>query len=124
MSLITATETELPRLSDLLKYEVNQALGRESVTLTAVAVVAGAVLGRITATGKYVAHTPAASDGSEIARAVALFDAPASGACIVLRRMCIVARGALVFAAGMTDVQKTAALTQLADAGIVALAAI
>ncbi len=124
MALITATETELPRLSDLLKYEVNPALCRESVTLTAAAVVAGAVLGRTTATGAYKAHDPIATDGSEVARAVALFDAPASGACIALRRSGVVALQSLVFKAGMTAAQQTTALTQLADAGIVALTAV
>lgn len=121
MPLNTYTETMGSRLSDLLKFEVNPSLCRETVTLTAAAVTAGAVLGRTTATGAYKAHDPAATDGSEKAIAVALYDAPASGQCIVVRRSAIVAKDALVWKAGMTDAQKAAALQQLADAGIVAL---
>ena len=52
---------------------------RETVTLLAgVALPAGQVLGKVTASGKYVAYSNAATDGSEVAAAILYAPAPAS----------------------------------------------
>lgn len=67
---------------------------RENVTLiTGQKLVAGTVLGKITASGKYTTLAPAASDGSQTAAAVLVFDTDATSA----DKVCsIIARGAEV----------------------------
>lgn len=84
---------------------------------------AGAVLGRITASKKLVPLAPAATDGSEDAAAILYEACDATSADV---RRTITARDAevhaavLVWAGGVNDSQKTAALAQLAALGIVA----
>ncbi|MEV4609766.1 head decoration protein [Neorhizobium sp. LMR1-1-1.1] len=84
---------------------------------------AGLVLGRITASKKLVPIAPAASDGSQNAAAI-LFEACDATAADVRRtitsRDAEVQAAVLVWPAGVTDVQKTAALAQLAALGIAA----
>jgi len=83
----------------------------------------GAVLGRITASKKLVPIAPAATDGSQNAAAILFEGCDATAADV---RRTITARDAevqaavLVWPAGTTDVQKTAALAQLAALGIAA----
>lgn len=83
----------------------------------------GAVLGKITASGKYVAYAPGAADGSENAAAILYEGCDATSAdarrAITARDSEVVAN-ALVWAAGVTDPQKTAALAALAALGIIA----
>ncbi|NTF32312.1 head decoration protein [Rhizobium skierniewicense] len=84
---------------------------------------AGAVLGRITASKKFVPLAPAASDGSQNAVAILFESCDATSKDV---RRTITARDAevqaavLVWANGVTDSQKTAALAQLAALGIAA----
>ena len=84
---------------------------------------AGAVLGRITASKKLVPLAPAAVDGSQNAAAI-LFEACDATSADVRRTITArdseVQAAVLVWAAGVTDVQKTAALAQLAALGIAA----
>jgi hypothetical protein len=109
-------------LGDLLKYEAPNLFSRESITVSAGAnLTLGTVLGRVTASGKYVILAPAASDGSQTAAAVLLGDAAAASADakgLILARHGIVADHALVWPGGITNAQKTAAIAQLEVKGI------
>lgn len=124
-----ATYTEATNLGDLLKREFEPIYNRESVTLiTGQNLTLGAVLGKITASGKYTAVDPAASDGSQTAAAVLLADVDATSAdkkaVILARGPAVVSSSHLVWPVGATTNQKAAATTQLAALGIVARTAI
>jgi hypothetical protein len=112
-------------MGDVLKYEVNPNFTRESVTLLAGSnYPVGAVLGRITASGKYKLATSGGSDGAQTAAAVLLYatDATAADAIgiVVMRGPAIVSKAALVFDATVDDAPKTATKHgQLAAIGIV-----
>lgn len=121
--------TKTPTLGDLLKFELNANYCRETVTLKAgTNYPLGAVLGKITASGKY-RLSPAAEvtgdEGAETAVAVLLEADDATAAdrtgLIVARGPVIVSQAALVFDASVDDATKTAAKhLQLAAAGLVA----
>ena len=117
--------TEPPSMGDILKYEVNPNYTREVVTLLAgMPYPVGAVLGRITASGKYKLATSGGSDGAQTAAAVLLYavDASATDAIgvVVARGPAIVSKAALVFDATVDDAPKTATKHgQLASLGIV-----
>ena len=112
-------------MGDVLKYEVNPNYTRETVTLLAgTAYPVGAVLGRITASGKYKLATSGGSDGAQTAAAVLLFAVDASTTdaigVVVARGPAIVSKAALVFDATVDDAPKTATKHgQLASLGIV-----
>ena len=66
--------TEPPSMGDVLKYEVNPNYTRDVVTLLAgMPYPVGAVLGRITASGKYKLATSGGTDGAQTASAVLLY---------------------------------------------------
>ena len=119
-------------LGDLVKRESDPDYTRESVTLKAsTAYPLGAVLGRITADGKYT-FSPAASttgtEGAEIACAVLLHAVPASDtdtqAVVLARGQVIVADRALAFDASVADAAaQSLKHQQLAAHGIVVRAA-
>jgi hypothetical protein len=119
-------------LGDLIKRESDPDYTRETVTLKAgTAYPLGAVLGRITADGKYT-FSPAASttgtEGAEIACAVLLHPVAASAtdtqAVILARGQVIVADRALAFDASVTDAAaQSLKHQQLAAHGIVVRAA-
>lgn len=119
MTLATTTETLEARLSDLLKFEIDPLFCRDTVTLTAVAVDAGTVMGRITADGTYAAYDPDATNGLETAVAVALFDAEASAVTDVAARGVIVSSAHLIWDADTTAAEKAASIIKLAALGIV-----
>ena len=82
----------------------------------------GAVLGKVTASGKYVPFDPAGADGSETAAAILCEGCDATDADVrrtVSVRDTEVHADVLVFADGVTDPQKTAAMASLASAGII-----
>ena len=112
-------------MGDVLKYEVNPNFTRETITLLAgTNYPVGAVLGRITASGKYKLATSGGSDGAQTAAAVLLYavDASATDAIgvVVARGPAIVSKSALVFDATVDDAPKTATKHgQLAALGIV-----
>ena len=112
-------------MGDVLKYEVNPNFTRETVTLLAgTNYPIGAVLGRITASGKYKLATSGGSDGAQTASAVLLYAVDATGAdavgVVVVRGPAIVSKAALVFDATVDDAPKTATKHgQLAAAGII-----
>jgi hypothetical protein len=122
------TLTMAPTLGDLLKYELNGNYSRETVTLKAGTNYAlGAVLGRITASGKY-RLSPAAQvvgdEGAETAVAVLIEAVDATSAdkpgLVVARGPVIVAKAALVFDASVDQAaEKDAKHAQLAAVGIV-----
>ena len=120
--------TMAPTLGDLLKFELNASYCRESVTLKAgTSYLLGAVLGQITATGKY-RLAPAAEvvgdEGAEVATAVLIEAADATGGdktgLVVARGPAIVSKAALLFDASVDQPAETAAKqAELAAAGIV-----
>ena len=118
--------TEPPSMGDVLKYEVNPNYTREVVTLLAgMPYPVGAVLGRITASGKYKLATSGGTDGAQTASAVLLYAVDATLAdatgIVVARGPAIVSRAALAYGATVDDGTKIAAkITQLAAAGIIA----
>jgi hypothetical protein len=121
--------TQDPTLGDLLKYELNANYTRETVTLKAgTSYALGAVLGEITASGKY-RLSPAAEvvgdEGAETAVAVLLEAVDATAAdrtgLIAARGPVIVSKDRLVFDASVDQTAEIAAKhAQLAAAGIVA----
>ncbi|MFN3972906.1 MAG: head decoration protein [Gemmobacter sp.] len=118
--------TEPPGMGDVLKYEVNPNYTREVVTLLAgMPYPVGAVLGRITASGKYKLATSGGTDGAQTASAVLLHAVDATLAdatgIVVARGPAIVSRAALAYDATVDDGAKiTTKIGQLAAAGIVA----
>ena len=118
--------TEPPSMGDVLKYEVNPNYTREVITLLAgTPYPVGAVLGKITASGKYTLSPATGSDGTETAVAVLLeaTDATLADATgiVVMRGPVIVSRAGLAFDATVNDGTKiTAKLAQLASAGVIA----
>ena len=124
MTILTSPAT----LGDLLKREFDPNYSRETVTLKAgTAYPLGAVLGRITADGKYILspHTAVTgSEGAEIANAVLIepVDATAADtpALVLMRGPVIVADRALVFDASVADpTAQSLKHQQLAAHGIV-----
>lgn len=92
-----------------------------NATAAEVTLLAGTVLGRITASRKYAAHAPAASDGSESARRILVEDVtiPASGEAKTVAYSHGEFRAAgLTWASGITTTQKNTAIDSLADAGL------
>jgi hypothetical protein len=110
---------------DVLKYEVNPNFNRETVTLLeGTNYPVGAVLGRITASGKYKLATSGGSDGAQTASAVLLYTVNASATdaigVVIARGPAIVSKAALVFDATVDDAPKTATKHgQLAALGII-----
>ena len=100
-------------MGDVLKYEVNPNFTRESVTLLAgTNYPVGAVLGRITASGKYKLATSGGTDGAQTAAAMLLYSVDASDAdgtgLVMIRGPAIVSKAALVFDTTVDDASKTA----------------
>lgn len=118
--------TEPPSMGDVLKYEVNPNYTREVVTLLAgMPYPVGAVLGRITASGKYKLATSGGTDGAQTASAVLLYAVDATFAdangIVLARGPAIVSRAALAYDATVDDGAKiTTKIGQLAAAGIIA----
>lgn len=120
--------TMSPTLGDLLKYELNGNYSRETVTLKSGAnYVLGAVLGKITASGKYRLSPNAevvGDEGAETAIAVLVEAVDATGAdktgLVAARGPVILSKGALVFDASVDDAtKKSAKHVQLSTAGLV-----
>ena len=118
--------TEPPSMGDVLKYEINPNYTREVVTLLAgMPYPVGAVLGRITASGKYKLATSGGTDGAQTASAVLLYAVDATLAdatgIVVVRGPAIVSRAGLAYDATVDDAAKiTTKIGQLAAVGIIA----
>lgn len=116
--------TEGPHTAGYLISEANGTRSREVITLLEGNNLSpGAVLGKITASGKYAALAPAATDGSEKAAAVLYAGVDATAAdkpAVITARDAEVQAAELTWPVGATPEQKTTALAQLATLGIVA----
>lgn len=114
--------SEPVNLGDLLKYEAPNLYSRDTVTVASGQVLElGAVVGRVTSTGKIKAIDPAETDGTESAIGVLLQACDATSADqkgVLLARHAIVHDESLVFPEGATSPQKSAALDQLISIGI------
>ena len=112
-------------MGDVLKYELNPNFTRETVTLLAgTKYPVGAVLGRITASGKFKLSTATGSDGAQTAAAVLLYATDGTAvdreAVVLLRGPALVAKAVLLFDASVDDAAKTATKhAQLAALGII-----
>lgn len=112
--------------SDWLKWEEDNTYSREQILLTTPAVgttlKSGTVLGRVTATGLYARHNPAAVDGSEAAAGILLVNVAGTGGnvrSVMIGRDAIVAQQALTYAAATTTAAaRTAVNTALGNKGI------
>lgn len=117
--------TQPPSMGDVLKYELNPNFTREPVTLLAgTTYPAGAVLGRVTASGAYTLSSESGTDGSEVAAGVLLYAVDATGAdatgIALVRGPALVSKAALVVDASVDDAAKLAAKhAQLTALGIV-----
>ncbi|EDM72263.1 hypothetical protein RAZWK3B_08436 [Roseobacter sp. AzwK-3b] len=117
--------TQPPTMGDVLKYELNPNFTRETVTLLAgTNYPVGAVLGRITASGKYKLATSGGTDGAQNAAAVLLYTTDASDAdkeaVVIVRGPALVSKAGLVFDASVDDAAKTTTKhNQLVALGII-----
>ena len=114
--------TETPHAGGFLVWEALRDYCRSTVILASGNLQPGTILGKITASGKYAAHDPAAVDGTETAVAVLWGKADASGgdapAVAVVRGPAIVNRHDLVFAGTPSEGEIAAAHAALLAAGI------
>jgi Bacteriophage lambda head decoration protein D len=104
--------------------EGNGTISRETITVLAGETLqAGAVLGKITASGKYKELDPAAVDGSEAAAGI-LYDAVDASAAdaegVAIVRLAEVNAAELVWPAAITAPQQATALGELAALTIIA----
>ncbi|SHO65822.1 Bacteriophage lambda head decoration protein D [Pseudoxanthobacter soli DSM 19599] len=112
--------------SDFIVSEGNGYISREVAKIASGAgkLSPGQILGKITASGKYTKHTPAASDGSQVASALLIDAVDATAADVkttLLTRLCEVRLAGLVFHADTdTDAEKAAVLAALAANTIIA----
>lgn len=115
--------------AEFILSEANGYRSREEVTLAeGEKVKAGEVLGKVTATSKYVAWDPDASDGSQTIAAVAYDNTDASASGNGDEAITVVARDAEVDVGALTYADETSAgnggkdnaVSQLADIGIIA----
>ena len=106
-----------------LVWEAFRDYCREVVTIDTGVLEPGTVLGKVTVGGKYAAHDPDATDGSETAVALLWGKADASAgdaaAVALVRGPAIVNRHDLVFAGTPSEPEITAAHAALAVAGII-----
>lgn len=133
--------TDSTRFSAVVKYELEPQLAvcRESVVINDAAgtLKVGAVLGKVTATGKYKLVDPAAVDGSQNFAGIYIADGMGSSADLVLaaatdakalvlaRGPAIVAKEALSFGAAVdTQAEKDAIYAAMKTAGIHAEASV
>jgi hypothetical protein len=95
--------TEGKHTGEFILSEGNGTISREEVTVAAAAaaLAAGTVMGKITASGKYVAYNNAASDGSEVAAGILYTNVPDSAAD---QKAVIIARQAEVLNSALTGI--------------------
>ena len=118
-----AVINETSNLADLVKFEEESLrYSRTSETIASGQNLGlGAVVGRKTADGEIYALNPAATDGTQTAVGVLIepIDATlADKTGLILARHAIVADKAILWPAGITNLQKAAAITQLDARGI------
>ncbi|KRG65810.1 hypothetical protein ABB27_14675 [Stenotrophomonas terrae] len=116
-------QTEKNRTGDFLLSEGNGSYSRENIIVASGQnLEAGTVLGTITASGEAVGLDLAADDGSEVATGILWANTNATDAdtaAVAIARAAEVKADALIWPAGVTVPQKTAAIAQLAELGVV-----
>lgn len=121
-----SVKTETRRAGDFVLSEANGNLSRDEVTVAEGVLVPGTVLAKLTATGEYVQLAAVAEDpvtGSEVAAALLHGHADATDAAVpgvAYTRLTEVRDDMLVWPAGISEPNKTAALLALASSHIVA----
>ena len=118
-----AVINETSNLADLIKFEEESLFySRNSETVgSGQNFGLGAVVGRKTVDGKIYALNPAATDGTQTAIGVLIEPVDATltdKTGLILARHAIVADKVIVWPAGITNLQKAAAITQLDARGI------
>ena len=119
------TLTQAPSQGDIVKFQINPNYTNEAITLLlGTNYKSGAVLGKITASGKYKLAVVGAVDGSAVAVAVLLNPADATLAdatgIILARGPVIVSKAALVFDVSVNTAPLTATkYAELTAVGIV-----
>ena len=115
---------ETNHAAEFLLGELPSCLSRKEGTLASGNdLEAGAVLGVITASGKYAEHDPGAIDGTQDAVAVLYAGVDASDAdqdCVVVYKDAAVNDAELVFITGISAGDRADAITSLESVGIVA----
>lgn len=115
--------TEGQRAGEHILSEANGDRSRDEATLASGNnLPAGAVLGQVTADGKYTELDPAGVDGSEVAAGVlyAPVDATsADAACVVNTRDAELSASALTWPSGITGGEQDQATAELQSAGII-----
>jgi len=122
--------TRKPLLGNLLKHEYSGNLGycRDVVTVNisgGADLSVGSVLGKVTATGKYVQRDPAGGDGSEVSAAVVVEnktvgDGVDADIAVLVRGPSVIAKEALVFDVTHTSGEKATAISEIEALGVVA----
>jgi len=119
------TEGQYP--SEFILSEAPGRLSHDTVTVTVAAATTlrpGMVLGKLTATGKYVPYDNAGSDGSETAAGILYGElvnaavSPADKTGVVVNLNAEVRKADLQWASGLVDADKTAAYVDLRTLGI------
>ena len=115
--------TEGKYAADFVVSEASGTRSRDVVTFAQSAVLEpGAVLGKVTATAKFVALDPAADTGAEIAAGLLRSGVDATAAdvsAVAILRDAEVNGAELVWPDAITPEQKAAAITDLASLGII-----
>jgi len=113
-------QSEGKYLGDWLKYEEDNLYSRdEAVVASGQNLKTGTVIA--TLNGKVTQFAPAASDGSNIVTGVLLLDVDASAGDtpgVIISRHAICSKNGLVWPDGITDPQKSLAITQLNSLGV------
>ena len=113
--------TENPRVGDFILSIANGTLSLENGVLSAGDLKAGTVVSKLS--GNYVQLDPDAETGAETAVGVLMTNADASTAAqavVVVARQAEVKADGLIWPAGITTEEKTAALQSLASIGVFA----
>lgn len=107
-----------------IKSEANGDLSRETVTIASGngKLFAGTVLGKITASGKYKPYDNDATDGTQTAAAILVYDVDATSAdvaAVVIVRLAEVWTNRLQWAASVLTGEKAPAYVELAAANVI-----
>lgn len=108
-------KTETTRAGEFLKSEGNGTYSREEVIVTGGPYVAGQVLGKITASGKYTAYASGATNGTQTAAAILYSGVDASASDV---EKTVIVRAAEVWENLLTG-DDADAITDLAAIGII-----
>ncbi len=123
------TQSENNYAGDWLKWEEDNHYSREEITILGTGysagdqIISGTVLGKITATGKYVPHDPDGGDGSENAAGILLLtvtegEDDADMAAVAIVRDAIVNPEGLTWSAD-TDLDQDSEVAALKNLGII-----